>query len=237
MKKLLILKAGSTLESLRCRVGDFEDWITAGMKVNPEHTVCSSVYLGESLPALDSVAGIVVTGSPAMITDGAPWNNIAMAYLREAVEKKLPVLGICYGHQLLAAALGGKVDYNPIGRAIGSISVSRITGESNDPLLNDISNCFIAHTSHSQSVTELPPGAVPLAFSYNDGHYCFRYGESAWGVQFHPEFDTDIMRQYVIERKEEIEAEGQEVDTILANISDTPEAAKILSRFAQLAGY
>ena len=117
-KRLLILKTGSTLESLRASVGDFDDWIQSAMGLATSDTICSSVFLGEELPPLETLAGIVVTGSPAMVTDGARWNQIAMLYLIEAVEQGLPILGICYGHQLLAQALGGRVDYHPQGREI-----------------------------------------------------------------------------------------------------------------------
>jgi GMP synthase (glutamine-hydrolysing) len=236
VKRLLILKTGSTLVSLRGSVGDFEDWIVRVMAVRADDVVCCAVYLGEPLPALDEVAGIVITGSPAMVTDGARWNHVAMAYLSQAIERELPVLGICYGHQLLALALGGEVGYHPAGREIGTVAISRTDAEVDDVLLRDAPQCFLAHTSHSQSVLTLPKGATVLARSEHDAHQCYRVGQKVWGVQFHPEFDAHIMRRYVSERAQNLKGEGLDCERILASVEETPEAARVLERFARVSG-
>lgn len=237
MKRLLILKTGSTLVSLRESVGDFEDWIIRVMGVRAADVVCTAVCVGEPLPNLDEVGGIVITGSPAMVTDGARWNHVAMAYLSQAIEQELPVLGICYGHQLLALALGGEVGNHPAGREIGTVTVSRMATQENDLLMQDAPPCFLAHTTHSQSVLTLPKGATVLARSEHDAHQCFRIGHNVWGVQFHPEFDAQIMRQYICERGQDIRGEGLDYEQILTSVEETPEAARVLERFARISGF
>ena len=79
---------------------------------------------GEALPDPRSVRAVVVTGSAAMVTSREPWSERTAAWLCETVEVKTPVLGICYGHQLLAHALGGRVEDNPQGRHIGTVDVT-----------------------------------------------------------------------------------------------------------------
>lgn len=231
MKPILIMKTGQTLTSLRAGGADFEDWIIQGLGVDDAVTV--AVNLGERLPEPTAQRGIVVTGSPAMLTDAALWNDVAAHYLREAVSAGVPVLGICYGHQLLAWAFGGRVDYDPRGREIGTVLVTR-QGGNNDTLLAGLPTDFPAHTTHSQSVAVLPEGAVLLASSHHDPHQCFRIGTHAWGVQFHPEFDASIMRTYITERSADLMAEGLAVKHLLDRIVETPGAASLLRNFARI---
>jgi GMP synthase (glutamine-hydrolysing) len=109
MLNILVIKTGSTLPSLLDRQGDFEDWVIAGLGVPRDQVQVANVQAGDVLPEPDDVAGVVITGSHSMVTDHEPWSERAAAWLRRAVVRQTPVLGICYGHQLLAYALGGEV--------------------------------------------------------------------------------------------------------------------------------
>lgn len=229
---VVILKTGETLPSLRAQGEDFEDWIRAGLGLDAQAVPVVSVHLGQALPALTTVAGIVITGSPAMLTDAAPWNETAAAWLREALAGAVPMLGICYGHQLLAHACGGRVDYHPAGREIGTVAVTLTAAAQEDALLRALPDCFPAHTTHSQSVVQLPASAILLASSAHDAHQAFRVGERAWGVQFHPEFTSDVMRRYVQERRAILREEGLDVERLLQGVVDTPAANGLLRRFA-----
>ena len=233
MAPLLILKTGQTLAPLRAQGEDFEDWIRRGLGCRD--VIVVDVAAGEALPPLASCRGIVVTGSPAMVTDRAPWSEHSADYLREAVERSVPVLGICYGHQLLAHALGGTVDYHPQGREIGTVDVRQTGAVPDDPLFARLPLSFPAHATHSQSVMTLPAGAVLLASSAHDAHHAFRVGDCAWGVQFHPEFDARVMASYIRERQDDLRAEGLNVEAILGRVRNTPEATGMLRDFAVLA--
>ena len=126
------------------------------------------------------------------------------------------MLGICYGHQLLAHALGGEVGRNPRGREIGTVVVRRLAPAQHDPLLGVWSEAEPAHVTHLESVLALPAGAVRLAESDLDPVQAFTVGERAWGVQFHPEFDAETVRAYLLARTEKVRAEGLDPDALLA---------------------
>jgi GMP synthase (glutamine-hydrolysing) len=146
-----------------------------------------------------------------------------------------PVLGICYGHQLLAHALGGEVAHHPQGVEIGTVRVQRHAAAHADALLGHLPDDFAAQATHWQSVRRLPPGAVLLAGNAFEPHHAFRVGPSAWGVQFHPEFSADALRAYVEGMGPVLARAGRDAAQISAGLMDTPHAASVLPRFARLA--
>ncbi len=86
-----------------------------------------------------------------------------------------------------------------------------------------------------QSVLRPPEGAVVLATSPLDGCHAFRWGDSAWGTQFHPEFSTGHMRGYVAARRDGLAAAGRDPAAIHAGVSAAPEARRVLRRFVRRA--
>jgi GMP synthase (glutamine-hydrolysing) len=234
VKRVLVVKTGGTLPELRARRGDYEAWIAEGMGCAPRDVDVVEVASGAPLPEPESPAGVVVTGSSAMVSHREPWSERTGEWLARAVERGTPVLGICYGHQLLAHALGGAVGRNPRGREIGTVEVRSLEPAQRDPLLGSWGAAGPAHVTHVESVLALPVGAVRLAESDLDPVQAFAVGERAWGVQFHPEFDADTVRAYLLARTEKVRAEGLDPDALLAAIRETPGGPRILRRFAEL---
>ena len=234
MRRLLIVKTGGTMPELRARRGDYEEWIAAGMGLPRGDVDVVAVAEGESLPAPDAPAGVVVTGSAAMVSDREPWSERTGEWLARAARGGTPVLGICYGHQLLAHALGGEVGRNPRGREIGTVVVRSLEPAHRDPLLGIWRGAEPAHVTHRESVLALPEGAVRLAESDLDPVQAFAVGERAWGVQFHPEFDAETTRTYVATRRDRLLAEGLDPDALLAGVRDAPSGPRLLRRFAEL---
>ncbi|MEE4270218.1 MAG: glutamine amidotransferase [Thermoanaerobaculales bacterium] len=232
---MLIVKTGTARTALADPDGDFEDWIARGLGRSAQ--VCS-VFEGEELPAPGETGGVVVTGSVAMVGDGEAWIDRTAAWLRDAVDGGVPVLGICFGHQLLAHALGGRVGPNPRGREIGTVSIDLAEGAVSDSLLRGLPVRIDVQATHLESVLELPPAAEPLAWSGLEPHHVFRVpGRQAWGVQFHPEFSASVIRDFIEARREDLKAEGGDPQRLLAGVHETPWGGDILGRFARLADH
>lgn len=189
------------------------------------------VTRGQSLPA-DGYGAVVVTGSPSMVTERQDWSEATAVWLRQQPEE-MPMLGVCYGHQLLAHAFGGVVGDNPAGRQIGTIEVT-LTAAGGDHLTAQLPTCFKAQASHYQSVLALPPGAQAIASSPRDPNHIIRFRPRVWGVQFHPEWTQDITQGYLLARRQMIEQEGQNVDELLATTAQSTSAAAMLRQFASL---
>ncbi|MFT4198056.1 MAG: glutamine amidotransferase [Pseudoxanthomonas sp.] len=230
--KFLIVETGQPLPQLK-RHGGFPHWIRVAAGLARADTEVADVQAGDPLPAHGRFAGVIVTGSAAYVTDRAEWSERSAQWLREAVHAGVPVLGICYGHQLLAHALGGQVDWNPAGRESGTVPVELHPPAFEDPLFAPMPARFAAHTSHVQTVLRAPDGAAVLARSQRDGCQAFRWGERAWGVQFHPEFATHHMRGYVRARAGHLREHGQCPLQVEREVTAAPQARKLLRRFVR----
>ncbi len=169
-----------------------------------------------------------------MVSDKAPWSEQAARFIANQVSQGVPVLGVCFGHQLLAYAMGGQIDYHPQGREIGTLEVSLTDAAREDILLSALPPRFCAHLTHMQSVISLPANATRLASSNHESTQAFRIGHSAWGVQFHPEFTPEIMHAYIDRLSQRLEEEGLATQAIRKAVRDTPHATSVLRRFAQL---
>ncbi len=233
MKPLVIIKAGSTLADLLPLQGDFEHWIASGV-ANPALPIQIVDPRHDALPDAVSIAGAIVTGSHAMVTERRDWSEATAGWMATLVECQVPLLGICYGHQLLAHALGGEVGYHPAGMEIGTTSVRKLATAADDALLDSLPEEFPAHTVHKQSVLRLPQGATLLACNEFEAHHAFRVGDTAWGVQFHPEFNAAAMRAYLHYLGDDVRAQGGDVETLLQQVAETPASTGLLQGFGKL---
>lgn len=234
-RPLLILKTGSTIPAIRVRRGDFELWFADAMSLAADDWECLDVSRDDELPDADRFRGVVITGSPAMVSHREAWSEEAARWLAEAVKRGLPVLGVCYGHHLLAHALGGEVGPSPGGREMGTVTVELTRGKREDQLLHALPDAFPVHMTHEESVLRLPAGIAPMGSTEQDPNAVFAVpGKRVWGVQFHPEFDADIMRAYIEGRRETLEEEGRKPDRLLKQVTETREARRILHRFVAM---
>jgi GMP synthase (glutamine-hydrolysing) len=152
------------------------------------------------LPATYEYDGVVITGSRASAYWDEPWIESLVEWTAAADERDLPILGVCFGHQVLAEALGGRVvdmgEYE-----IGYREVRRVA---DDDLLRGVPESFTVFTTHSDRVSDLPPGATLLA--ENDyGVHAFRR-DNAFGVQFHPEYDPETAERVTRGKDDQLSA-------------------------------
>jgi GMP synthase (glutamine-hydrolysing) len=235
MKKLLIIKAGSTFTETARKYGDFEEMTLRGSGLKREFVDVVDAVRSVQLPAPDSCCGAVITGAHCMVTDNLDWSLALEAWIRSIVTAAVPLLGICYGHQLLGRAMGGQVGYHPRGKEVGTFDIRLRPEAREDSLFSALPEQFPVHTTHSQSVLALPPGAVLLAENDFDPHHAFRIGPCAWGVQFHPEYDSRIMRDYILAQADSLTDSGRDTALLLHDVRETPVANSILQKFARLA--
>ena len=232
LKQIALIKTGCTIEQIKPKRGDFEDWFAEGLGVSDLLQV--DVFNQQQLPGLENLAGVVITGSPAMVSARLDWSERTAQWLRQAVQSGVPILGVCYGHQLLAHALGGCVGPNPAGRQIGTVKTQLIDNKRNDRLVGHLPISFSAQASHSEVVLELPPDAQRLASSPLDDNFAIRFAKKAWGIQFHPEFSAPVMSDYIRYRAEALREEGLDPERLLEQVTDTDEAKSVLKKFTEL---
>lgn len=233
-RSFLIVETGQPVPSMR-RYGGFPHWIRVAAGLTQYAVDVVDVERGAELPVADGYAGVIVTGSGAMVTERQDWSERSAVWLRDAAHAGVPIFGICYGHQLLAHALGGEVGDNPRGREMGTFDIETTAAARDDALFAPSGGTFSAQTTHLQSVLRLPDGAVVLARSALEPHHAFRWGDRAWGVQFHPEFSTTHMRGYIRARSGALYREDLDPVALVAAVRAAPEARAVLQRFVRFA--
>ncbi len=142
-------------------------------------------------PDLDNVHGLIIMGGPMNVgeTEQYPWLNDEMAYIKRVHEAGLPVVGVCLGAQLIAAALGGQVAAMPNGPEIGFGNVRQSFPGTLDTLHAGIAWNTTQFHMHGQEVTKLPPEGTPLSGSKVCKTQAFKVGLRTYGFQYHFEWD------------------------------------------------
>lgn len=197
---------------------------------------------GEPVPAeLDDAAGLVVMGGPMGVyeQDRYPYLTRELQLIEHTVAQGKPVLGVCLGSQLLAAALGATV--RPGHRKeVGWHPVSLAEVARNDALLAGVPPSFTPLHWHGD-VFDLPPGAVRLASSALTETQAFRFGRSAYGFLFHLEVTPAIVRDWATHFTADLEEVGSDADALLRGARANLPAleglgAQVYGRWARLLG-
>jgi GMP synthase (glutamine-hydrolysing) len=197
----------------------------------------------EPRPALDGVGGLVVFGSVDNVehADEKPFIKEAAELMREAVDVRTPVLGVCFGGQLLAWALDAPVGKGPV-RELGFEPIHPTPAAVHDLLFSHLADGDRAFQWHMDTFG-VPEGAELLAAGDGVTNQAFRYGDVAWGTQFHFEVDRAEIELWLAEftSQGDLEAEWgkapervvEEMDRFIAD--HEARGREIFERFAHVA--
>jgi GMP synthase (glutamine-hydrolysing) len=154
-------------------------------------------YLGEDYPSMGEISGMVSLGGPMGANDEAdhPWISREVALLRQCVEAGLPVAGICLGGQMMARAMGGRVERNEV-HEVGWFPIEVTDEGRKDPILGAAGSNPTVYHWHGDTF-HLPGDAVLLARSKACPRQAYRIGEKAYGFQFHPEADHQLVGEWL----------------------------------------
>ncbi len=158
--------------------------VDAGITLDNRHLLA-----GDPLPGFEEIDGIVAFGGDQSVTriESDPLLLASAGFLRDAVEQGVPVVGVCLGAQLLAHALGGSVTRLPR-RMVEWTPIEVLPAAAGDPVAGALPAG--ARALHWNEDGFQPPGeGVELLARVSAGGELFRFGDSAWGIQFHPEVD------------------------------------------------
>jgi len=177
---------------------------------------------GQPVPAsMKGAGGLIVMGGPMGVyqTDRYPWLRDEMRLINDAMKLNLPVLGVCLGAQILAAALGAKVERNPNGREIGWHPIRLSDSAKDDRLLRDLPPTMTPFHWHGD-IFDLPPGAVSLASSDKTPCQAFRHGDKVYGFQFHFEVTRDGVTAMANAFAKELVRENIAADRMIAQAAE-----------------
>jgi GMP synthase (glutamine-hydrolysing) len=202
-----------------CPPALFGDWLAeAGCALDVRRPYAAD---GSELPDLTAYDGLLILGGPMGSEDDAThaWLGPVKELVREARGSGLPTLGICLGHQLIASALGGRVERNPRGQQVGLLDIGWTAAADADPLMGPLATPRRGVQWNDDVVTALPDDATLLAETAYGEVQAVRYAPAMWGVQLHPEVDADGLKPWAEEDRGSHETRGLDTDALLQEIN------------------
>lgn len=226
MPRVAVLQCGEAIESAREEFGDYDEMCKAMLGLAP-HEADSYRVFDEHFPAVDDYDVFVVTGSRFGVYEPHDWIMPLENLIREVHRKRKKMVGVCFGHQIIAQALGGRVAKSDKGLGVGLMryQMSDAKGQ-----LRDVS----LYVWHQDQVIDAPAKAEVIASSSFCPVAALKYGEQILTFQAHPEFTEGYERALLSERRgvalsEEAADRGLES---LARPSDSAQICQILTEFA-----
>jgi GMP synthase-like glutamine amidotransferase len=149
---------------------------------------------GSAAPDITTADALIFMGGPMSVNDGLPYLEAEMSLIREAVGRGQPVFGVCLGAQLIAKALGARVQPNPQ-KEIGWFDIELTEAAREDAVFGGLEATVKIFQWHGETF-DLPEGATLLATSVACRNQAFRLGATTYGIQFHPEVTPDMISDW-----------------------------------------
>lgn len=178
-------------------------------------------FNGDTIPVdLDDFNALIIMGGPMGVYeyDKFPFISDEITLVKNCLQTKKPILGICLGSQLLASALGSDIVPGPA-KEIGWYKIHLDNQSNNDPLFHDFDDSFTAFLWHGD-IFDLPPDATKLASSDLTDCQAFKFGTNAYGLLFHLETTRQIALNMVDKFKDEIKEQNITDDSLLDNLDN-----------------
>jgi GMP synthase-like glutamine amidotransferase len=226
--KITIIETGHVPEPLRPQFGNYPDMFKAMFDATGHDFTYEVVrpLEGGGYPSIEALEGVAITGSPAGVYEDHPWLPPLRDFVRAVQAARVPMLGICFGHQIIADALGGVVRKSEKGWGVGR---HRYAVVARPDFMADAPDYFSIACSHQDQVIEAPEGAqviLSTPFTPNAGLY-YASGRTLT-FQPHPEFSEDYARELAVMRKAVL---GDEVLNICLKSFDIPSNSGALSKY------
>lgn len=222
-----LLQCGSIRPDLATRHGDYPQLFADLFADQPVEIVPFDVVNGPPPDSVTECDGWLVSGSSSSVYDDEPWIAPAEAFLRDAVDAAVPTIGICFGHQLLAQALGGTVERSAKGWGAGAQTYRFDAPLPDWPESLDQPGTVNLIACHQDQVTVLPEGAEAIASNDHCAVAAFRVGTTVLAIQPHPEFTAPLSRELTDVRTSLLgeDLTRAAIDSLSAPLDEAPVAA------------
>lgn len=219
-----ILQTGRAPDSLDPALGDYPDMFTRLLAEDGFTFRTYKVLEGEMPASVTECDGWLITGSRFGVYEDHAFIKPSEAFIRAAFTAKVPVVGICFGHQLMAQAMGGRVEKYAGGWSVGPTEYQFDTGP------------VVLNAWHQDQVTELPQGAEVIGRNEFCDNAALMYGDVGLSVQAHPEFSREVIEGLMTTRGRGVVPDAQ-LDAAEARLNQPldrqPMAKRIAAFFKQ----
>ena len=182
-----------------------------------------SLVEGEALPDAAACEGVLITGSPAGVYDATPWMEPLRRFVRAAFAVETPMVGVCFGHQIIADAMGGDVRKSEKGWGVGRHTYQLLQHR---PWMAGAGASVSLAVSHQDQVITPPEGAVTLARSAHTEHAMLAYAQApVMSLQGHPEFGDDFVAALYAARRGRLS--DAQVDGAIASLGRAHDNARV----------
>jgi GMP synthase (glutamine-hydrolysing) len=196
-KRFAVLKAGTANPEARKRLGDCGEMFISLLSDPGETWDVYDVEHGVFPEDVSSHEGYVITGSRYSVYEDRPWIKELLELVREIYRREIRLVGVCFGHQVAALALGGEVGLNPKGWDMGLKELTLTDAAKGLRSFQGVPNPTRILVSHMDVVTRMPDRAVRLAYSERTEFEMFMLGRSVLSLQGHPEYDGEVIREII----------------------------------------